>query len=66
MRQEATGTGVMRHLSMSCRTALGIAIGTGFVAGLAAPVVATSHAGAALLSTTANVAQYALTQRVTG
>jgi len=47
------------------KRALGIAIGTGFVAGLAAPVVATSYVGAALLSTTANVAQYALTQRIT-
>jgi RHS repeat-associated protein len=41
---------------------VGIAAGVGFVAGAAAPVVATTTAAAAILGATANVAQYGLTQ----
>ncbi|WP_144392317.1 RHS repeat-associated core domain-containing protein [Pleionea sediminis] len=43
-----------------------IAAGTGFVAGAAAPFVATSYAGAMALGATANVAQYAATQLSNG
>lgn len=41
---------------------VGIAAGTGFAAGAAAPYVATTYLGAAALGGTANLAQYSATQ----
>lgn len=43
-----------------------VATGTGFVAGAAAPFVATSYLGAVALGGTANVVQYGATQAVNG
>lgn len=43
-----------------------VATGTGFVAGAAAPFVATSYLGVAALGGTANVVQYGATQSVNG
>ncbi len=45
---------------------VGVAVGAGFLAGAAAPFVATSYVGAAALGGVANVGQYGATQAVNG